>query len=304
MGGLRQHMPTTFWVYLIGSLALAGVFPLAGFWSKDEILADAWHIGITEGRWDGMVVYALLTLAAFFTAFYMGRQVFMVFFGGERTGAAKHAHESPAVMTVPLIILAVLSVIGGALNLPKEIFGIQIPGSEGLGLWIEHTVEAHPLGFNIAVAGISTVVALIAIGLAWVVYGQRPMITMADPLEATGGLFRFLNGKWFIDELYQKVVIGPLEALSRFAAFALDWDLWHDIFHDNILAGGFRSLANLMAWFVDKRLVDGFFDGLGVWVRETALNFKVLQSGYVRSYALVVLLGVVAVLSFFLFVRF
>ncbi|MEK7275838.1 MAG: proton-conducting transporter membrane subunit, partial [Chloroflexota bacterium] len=106
MGGLRAHMKTTFWVYLIGALALAGVFPLAGFWSKDEILADAWKIGVGEGQWHGLAVYLLLTAAAFFTAFYMGRQVFMVFFGGGRTEAATRAHESPKVMLVPLIILA------------------------------------------------------------------------------------------------------------------------------------------------------------------------------------------------------
>ena len=90
MGGLRKQMGVTFWVYLIGAIALAGVFPFAGFWSKDEILADAWLIGSKQPY--GVAVYVLLSVAAFFTAFYMGRQVFMVFFGGERTDAAKHAH--------------------------------------------------------------------------------------------------------------------------------------------------------------------------------------------------------------------
>ncbi|MBI3244202.1 MAG: NADH-quinone oxidoreductase subunit L, partial [Chloroflexi bacterium] len=210
MGGLRKHMRTTFWVYLIGAIALAGVFPFAGFWSKDEILADAWLIG-NEGQWHGWAVYGLLTVAAFFTAFYMGRQIFMVFYGGERTEAAKHAHESPAVMTVPLIILAVLSTVGGAMNLPKI-----IPGGEVLGQWLEHTVEVHALDFNFVVAGISTVVALSGIGLAYLVYGQKPMMTMTDPLQSTGGLFRFLNGKWFIDELYERLITGPIEALSSF----------------------------------------------------------------------------------------
>ena len=301
MGGLRKHMPTTFWVYLIGSLALAGVFPLAGFWSKDEILADAWKIGIVEGQWHGIVVYGLLTAAALFTAFYMGRQVFMVFFGSERTQAAEHAHESPNVMLWPLRILAVLSVLGGLLNLPKVLFGDFI--GDGLGRWIEHTVEVHPLDFNFVVAGISTVVAVVAIGLAYVIYGRKPMLTMKDPLESLGGLFTFLNGKWYIDELYQKIILGPFETLSRFAAFALDWELWHDLFHETIIAGGFKGLANILAWFVDKRLVDGFFNGLGSVVRETGLNLKAFQSGYVRNYALMVLLGVVAVLSFFLFMR-
>ena len=306
MGGLRKHMPTTFWVYLVGSLALAGVFPLAGFWSKDEILADAWKIGIEEARWYGIAVYALLTVAAFFTAFYMGRQVFMVFFGGERTGAARHAHESPPVMTYPLIVLAVLSVIGGVMNLPDIKIGEMtlISGWTWLTQWIEHTVEIHAGAFNPVVAGLSTLVALVAIGISYLIYGQSPMMTMIDPLERLGGVFRILNEKWRIDELYDALILQPVEGLSRFLAYAVDWDLWHDIFHDNIVAGGFRGLAGLMAWFVDKRIVDGFFNGLGVWVRETALNFRVLQSGYVRNYALAVLLGVVVVLGVFLFVRF
>jgi len=294
MGGLRKHMPVTFWVYLIGSLALAGVAPLAGFWSKDEILANAWHLGFTEGQWNGQLVYVLLAIAAFFTAFYMGRQIFMVFFGSERTGAARHAHESPAVMTIPLIILAVLAVIGGALNLP---------GIDWLGGWIEKTVEVHPVEFNITVALLSTVIALVAIFISYLIYGRAPMTTAADPLERLGGLFSFLNGKWYVDELYGKLIIGPFETLSRFAAFALDWDLWHDLVHENVIAGGFRAFSNILAGFVDKGLIDGFFNGIGGTVREAGLNFKALQSGYVRNYALMVLLGVVVVVSLFLFIR-
>ncbi len=102
MGGLRKTMPVTFWVYLAGALALAGIFPFAGFWSKDEILADSFSKGFTA-------VYWLLTIAAFFTAFYMGRQIWMVFFGEPRHEAAAHAQESPRIITVPLIVLAVLS---------------------------------------------------------------------------------------------------------------------------------------------------------------------------------------------------
>lgn len=294
MGGLRKHMPVTFWVYLIGSLALAGVVPLAGFWSKDEILANAWHLGFNEGMWHGQAIYVLLAIAAFFTAFYMGRQIFMVFFGDERTGAARHAHESPPVMTIPLIILAVLAVFGGVLNLP---------GVDWLGSWIEKTVEVHPVEFNFTVAIVSTVIALLAILISYLIYGRAPMQTAADPLERMGWLFRMLNGKWFVDELYGKVIIGPFETLSRFTAFALDWELWHDLVHENIIAGGFRAFANIMAGFVDRGLIDGFFTGFGRVVRESGLNLKAFQSGYVRNYALMVLLGVVLVVSLFLFIR-
>ncbi|MBI5291907.1 MAG: NADH-quinone oxidoreductase subunit L [Chloroflexi bacterium] len=295
MGNLRKHMPTTFWVYVIGSLALAGVVPFAGFWSKDEILTSAW----TMGTWNGWVVFGLLLVAAFFTAFYMGRQVFMVFFGSERTEPAKHAHESPKVMLYPLIALAVLSVVGGALNLPTF-----IPGGEALGRWIEHTVEVHPIEFDGGVALISTVVALFAIGLSYLVYGRRPMTTMADPLEKSlGGLFTFLHGKWYVDELYQAVILRPFEDLSRFAAYALDWDLWHNVVHDTVIGGGFRRLAGFTAGFVDKGIVDRFFDGLGGFVRQAASYLRRLQTGYVRNYALAVLVGVLAILSLFFFLK-
>ena len=153
MGGLRKQMPVTFWVYLIGALTLGGVFPLAGFWSKDEILADS--------NLYYPLVYWLLVLGAFLTAFYMGRQIFMVFFGKERTEVAKHAEESPAVITIPLIILALLSVFGGVLNLP---------GLHTLTAWLEHTIEfIHPGEFNLTVAVSSTILALLAIFLSWLV---------------------------------------------------------------------------------------------------------------------------------------
>jgi NADH-quinone oxidoreductase subunit L len=132
MGGIRKTMPTTFWLYMIGTLALAGIFPFAGFWSKDEILLDA--------KLHYPSVYWQLSIAAFFTAFYMGTQIWMVFFGEARTDAAKHAEESPKVMTVPLMVLAVLSVVGGALNLPFK-------GFHQLGHWLEYTlgeIEALP----------------------------------------------------------------------------------------------------------------------------------------------------------------
>src|SRR5690349_17451603 len=123
MGGMRTRMPVTFWVYMIGMLALAGIIPFAGFWSKDEILLDA------STRYP--LIYWLLTIAAFFTAFYMGRQIWMVFFGEPRHEAAVHAEESPRVITVPLMVLALLSIVGGIIN---------FPGSHFLTNWLEHTL--------------------------------------------------------------------------------------------------------------------------------------------------------------------
>ena len=123
MGGLWDRLPVTKWVYLIGALALAGIVPLSGFWSKDEILLDASN--------HNPLVYVLLSIAAFLTAFYIGRQILMVFFGQPRTEAARHALENPPIMTVPLIILAVLAALGGLLNLPT-IAGWAAPGANAL----------------------------------------------------------------------------------------------------------------------------------------------------------------------------
>ena len=164
MGGLRHRMKTTYWVYLIGSLALAGIFPLAGFWSKDEVLA-----GELAYR---NFFFVILLLAAFLTAFYMTRQVFMVFFGESRTPAAEHAVESPPVMTIPLIILAILSAIGGMINLPTWAF--LGPLQEILGHWLEHTVENSIIAsFNLWVAIAGSVAALLGIGLGYILYGRR-----------------------------------------------------------------------------------------------------------------------------------
>jgi NADH-quinone oxidoreductase subunit L len=195
MGGLRKRMPVTFWVYLIGALALAGIVPLAGFWSKDEILADAFH--------KFPAVFWMLLIAAFFTAFYMGRQVWMVFYGKPRHAAAAQAEESKPVITVPLMILAALAVLGGALNLP---------GLHGLTNWLEHTIAGVEAGaFNFFVAGLSTLLALVAIALSWVLYGHQPLAAgQPDPLKKLlGPLFTFFERKYWVDEFYSAVFIKP-----------------------------------------------------------------------------------------------
>jgi NADH-quinone oxidoreductase subunit L len=200
MGGMRTRMKTTFVVYLIGALALAGIWPLAGFWSKDEILAEALHLNPT--------VYWLLTIAAFFTAFYMGRQILLVFFGEPRSEAAAHARENPPLITVPLMILAFLSVTGGLLNLP---------GLHTFTSWLEHTIEVlHPGEFNLQVALISTGLALLAIGLSWLIYSWRyrklaelpPARRPDDPLRPVlGPVFSLLENKYWVDEIYALLIL-------------------------------------------------------------------------------------------------
>jgi len=286
MGGLRKTMPATFWVYMIGTLALAGIVPFAGFWSKDEILLDASH--------HSQIVYWLLTVAAFFTAFYMGRQIWMVFFGEARHEAAAHAEESPKVMTVPLMILAALSLLGGALNLPFD-------GFHNLGHWLEHTLgEVESPGLNLQIAGISTALALAAILLSWLIYGRKPLARkQADPLEALGLLFKGMNGKWWVDELYQLLVITPYVKISHFLADVIDWRFWHDWFHETVLLGAYNWASNIgLNVYADQKIIDAFANWLGAATQRLSAATRKVQNGFVRSYALSVLLGVVVILGY------
>jgi NADH-quinone oxidoreductase subunit L len=290
-------MPVTFWVYITGTLALAGIIPFAGFWSKDEILLDAAKLHPE--------IYILLAIAAFFTAFYMGRQIWMVWFGKPRHAAAEHAEESPKVITVPLMILAVLSILGGALNLP---------GIHSLGHWLEHTIEAaeHELhvaswleiswgGFNPVVALISTIVALLAILVSWLIYGRKPLETgQKDPLkQPLGFIFTGMENKWFVDEIYQAIILKPYAAISKFLADVIDWRFWHDWFHEKVLAGTFNFLSkNVLDKRVDQQFIDAIGNGLGKLTQTISAGLRRLQNGFVRSYALAVLLGVIVILGY------
>jgi len=260
MGGLREKMPVTFWVYLIGALALAGVAPLAGFFSKDEIL--------TAASQQNLPVFVVLVIAAFFTAFYVGRQLLLVFFGKGRSPAAEHAQESPALVTVPLVVLAVLTVFAGGLN---------FPGSHLLETWLEHTLgPGQPAEFVVPVALGSLGVALVGLLIAWSIYGQRKTLSKTggvDPLaRILGPIYTGMEHKWWVDEIYRAMVIRPYEALSRFLADDVDQDL-----------------------------IDGIVNGFGGLVVGFAGVWRKLQSGYVRSYALTIFLGAVAILTYLAF---
>ena len=198
MGGLRQRMPFTFVTYLVGALALIGIPPLAGFFSKDEILAAAFHT-----NW---VVYWLLVLAAFGTAFYMGRQIWLVFLGESRSEAATNAHESQAMMTIPLIGLALLVLVGGGLNLP---------GAHWLSHWLGHEETAV---FNPIVAIMTTLLAFVALGLVYRIYASQ--LTFAtDPLARwLGPLFMAFRRQWWLDEGVQFLFVRPYCSFSLFLA--------------------------------------------------------------------------------------
>jgi len=285
MGGLRKQMPVTFWVYLIGALTLAGIVPLAGFWSKDEILADAFQ--------KFPAVFWMLLVAAFFTAFYMGRQVWMVFFGQPRHEAAARAEESKPVITVPLMILAVLAVLGGTLNLP---------GLHGLTNWLGHTIAGVEASqFNFFVAGLSTLLALVAIGLSWVLYGRQPLAAgQKDPLKKLlGPVFTVFERRYWVDEFYWAVFINRYVDIARFLADVIDGRFWHDFIHEKVIAGTYNWISRVVLDLrVDRQFIDAIANGLGELTKRISASLRRLQNGFVRSYALAVLAGVVIILGY------
>ena len=286
MGGLRTRMKVTFWVYLIGALALAGIPPLAGFFSKDEILADASRVN--------PAVYWVLVLAAFLTAFYMGRQVLMVFFGKPRSKAAEATKESPATMVAPLVALAVLAVGGGLINAPR-----LLPLTRFLQKTLADIEEPE---FIAAIAILTTLLAVVSIGLAWLLYGRRPIKSRApDPLQSRlGPVWIAIRHRWWVDEFYDWLIVRRYVSLARWLAEVADERFLHDWVHDRVIALGYVRATHWLASVLDLRFIDRGFDGLGALTRRGASGLGVLQTGYVRNYAAAVFIGLVLVVSYLL----
>ena len=260
MGGLLKRMPQTGWTFLIGAAALAGLPLTSGFFSKDEILAQTFFGGHT-------VLYLIGAITAFMTAFYSFRQFFMVFTGEPRSKAAEHAHESPAVMTVPLMILAVFALGAGL------VFGLPLENG-AIHHWLEpvfHDVLEHHEGGNpMLLIAISSVIALAGAGLAYAIYVRRA----ADP-EALAArfapLYRLSYNKFYVDELYGALFVRPFFALASFLAFV-----------------------------VDKLVIDGAVNGVATVLRLASEILRRLQMGYARAYALTMALGVLILVAYFL----
>jgi NADH-quinone oxidoreductase subunit L len=257
MGGLRSKMPLTFWTYVIGAAALAGIFPLAGFWSKDEIIAHS--VGVN------VFVFFLLVTTSLFTAFYMARQVTMVFFGHQRDPSYQ-AHESPRIMTIPLLILAIGAIFGGALNLPQL---------HWLTDWLRPVLVEEPAQFNIVLA---LVVLALSIGMAYLGYlfyrntEVQIQVGQHDPLyHYTGDIYELAEEAWYFDRVYNQIVVG-----------------------------GFRRTARFFTNVFDPQGIDGLVRGVGGLATLAGQGIRRLQSGYVRTYALFFLLGVIIVLGYLL----
>lgn len=301
MGGLKEKMPRTFWTFLIGGFALSG-FPLitAGFWSKDEILADAWFIG-NEGNPMGFVVFVMLSIAAFLTAFYTMRQLSLTFAGKPRTPLAEHAHESNGFMTWPLIFLSVFAIGAGWVGIPDTFLGTEGVFTNYFHHFVGATVEetlaelkeaklvaitVKTLPFMIVPLVTSIVVALGGLGLGWLVYWRKPLEAgEPDPLvRPLGPLHTFFNRKWYWDELYHTVFIRPVVYFSEVVVYEwVDQGLINGTLH---LIARFFYVIGAGA----KRAEEAVFgDGVD-WVKDQFLagieGVRNLQTGKIQEYAL------------------
>jgi NADH-quinone oxidoreductase subunit L len=263
MGGLAPRMMTTTVTFLVGAFGLAGVPPLAGFFSKDEILGAVFH-----GH--HYLLWALLVVGAFMTAFYTFRVVFLAFFGGPRMPkeVAHHIHESPTVMTLPLVVLAILTVVAG--------LAVGIPSSQGtafahfLAPVLPLDEAEHSAGVAFSLLVLSAFVAIAGVALAWAVYGRIP-VRAASIGVARNPLHKLLIEKYYVDEIYDALFVKPIYHLS----------LW-------------------LARVFDPGLIDGIVNGVATMVAGWARGLRRVQTGFVMNYALGILLGAVAVVAYLL----
>jgi NADH-quinone oxidoreductase subunit L len=307
MGGLRRRMKWTYWTYLIGTLALAGIIPFAGFWSKDEILGDALTVAIDEGKLGGYIAFALLLLAAAFTAFYMWRQICLVFLGDARHPAAEHAEDTPWSMRGPLVVLAIFSALIGLINVPEgfPILG-AIFGKHQFTNWLGHSVTyAHAGDFKWLLATIAVGLAAGAIYLARSIYNDRVLKDVyPDPLALnprTAQVFALANAKLYWDEMYFKYLVYPFQRAARWLANELDWRWWHDYVHDTLIARNFNRATQILAQPVDKGVIDRSFNEVAIGTRRLSGWMRHVQTGYVRTYALSILFGALLVIFIILF---
>jgi len=261
MGGLRKAMPVTFWVFLIGTFAIVGFPLMAGFFSKDEIFAFTYAHG--GGWWWGFA-----GLGAMFTAIYMCRLLYVTFFGVFRGTHEQehHLHESPKVMTIPLIILAILSIAGGFLNTPHF---LHLGNEQWLAHWfsgviplnemhLEHSTEWSLMIFT-------TSLAVLIIIVSYFIYGKKSNLPVADTAQSR--LTRLVANKFYVDEIYDFLFVRPLEKMSK-------------MFH----------------YYVDIQGIDGIVNSVGTGVQRLGAEFRKLQNGNIEYYLLGMVLGVVLLL--------
>jgi NADH-quinone oxidoreductase subunit L len=308
MGALRSHLPITSLVFYIGALAIAGIPPFAGFWSKDGILAETFKSG-------HYLLWGIGVVGAFMTAFYMFRLIYLTFYGESRVSheALHHLHESPPVMTVPLIILAALSVIGGIIpGWPPEHGWIH----RFLGMAISHEAVAATSGVAEAAATtaathgveggfhaldallmlISVFMGVLGWGLAWFMYTIRTDLPGRLAVQYRD-VYEVLVNKYWVDELYEFVFVRGGKALANF--------LWG--FDERVVDGAVNGASHVTvrtsmgSGEFDLYTIDGSVNGVSVVIRVGARVMRLLQTGFVQNYVLAMVLGLFIIVTAYVF---
>ncbi|MGB9668760.1 MAG: proton-conducting transporter membrane subunit, partial [Anaerolineales bacterium] len=300
MGGLRKKMPITFWTFLIGGFALSGFpFVTAGFWSKDEILSEAFG----NMHW---VVFTTLALAALLTAFYTMRQITLTFLGEPRSKAAEHAQETPWTMTFPLVVLAFFAVSAGWVGIPEHfpLLGGILPN------WFHSFVgstlleEPEATAFHYIPLLTSLVVALGGLWLGWTVY-KKIKAGDKDPLEEwLGVIYPVLKNKYYVDEFYDVVFIKPAIWFSEvFTYLWLDRKIIDGILHT--IANIAYQLGSIFRNYFDKPIVNGSGDLVANVTKSSGRSLRVIQTGRVQQYMIMALFGFITIsgLMFYLIQR-
>ncbi|MCU0233894.1 MAG: NADH-quinone oxidoreductase subunit L [Thermoanaerobaculales bacterium] len=312
MGGLRKHMPTTFWTFVAATVAIAGIPPLAGFVSKDMILAKAFEAGLTDLNGYGTVYFLLWGLGlagAALTAFYMFRLVYMTFFGSFRGGeeAEHHLHESPWTMTLPLQVLAVLSIVGGLLiGFPGQLFHLEgwslierfmAPVVLGHGEHGHHAVS-FALEWGLVVVSVAAAVAGILVARRF--YRLDPSFAKPRALaERFPFAYRLLLNKYWVDELYDATVISGTVKGSR-----LLWEVDARVV-DGAVNGAAHSTvgSSFLSGVFDLKVVDGGVNLVARIYDVASRAFRRLQVGYAQGYAMVMVFGAAVLLGVFYLIK-
>jgi NADH-quinone oxidoreductase subunit L len=296
MGGLRKKMPITFWTFLVGGFALSG-FPIltSGFWSKDEILAEAFG----NGHW---VVFLTLSVAAFITAFYTMRQITLTFLGKPRTESAHHAQETTWTMTLPLVVLAVFALVIGWAGISESfpVIGGLLPNfiHEFVGGTLIEMPETIP--FNFWPLIVSFIASLGGLSLGWLVY-RNQKAGAQDPLKvALGPVYTLLKKKYYFDELYDLIFVRPAYWVAdTFTNQILDRGIIDGILH--FIARIASNVGHILRNYFDKPVVNGFGDFVGEGIKKVGRSIKVIQTGKVQQYLLMALVLAFGAMFYFIF---
>ncbi len=290
MGGLRKYMPTTYWTFVAGSLALAGIIPFAGFWSKDEILATLGDGGYTAVMW-------IAIAGAFVTAFYMARAIALTFHGDYKGHGTPH--ESPRVMTGPLVALAIPSILFGLFNIP----GVEIPGIGNFTEWLAVRVvpmgDHHAEGINWGLAAIGLLAAVGGFAAGWLIYSKdRPTQKERDIFEIPL-LYPLLRHKYYIDDAALGLVAATMGPVAHFVN-------WTNTYIIDAIVNGVAMLIKGLGTFiyagVDQRGIDGVFNGLSAAADGAGSALRKLQTGRVQQYAASFVGGALVLIVLFVFV--